>query len=148
MMPGMIRLSKRYRFAASHRLHSEAFTEQENRDIFGKCNNPHGHGHNYEVELTVCGPVDPVTGRVVDLELLDAVAEKRILAPFRHRNLNEEIAVFRCIVPTTENLGIEMDRRLREAWPETFGAGGPKLEKIRIWETERNICEVRASHTS
>jgi 6-pyruvoyltetrahydropterin/6-carboxytetrahydropterin synthase len=138
----MIRLSRRYRFSASHRLHSKALTDAENLEIFGKCNNPHGHGHNYEVELTVCGPVDPVTGRVVDLGLLDELAERQIVAPFRHRNLNEEIAVFRTAVPTTENLGLEMDRRLRAAWPETFGNEGPRLEKIRIWETERNICEI------
>lgn len=137
-----IRLTKRYGFAASHRLHSSALTDEENRETYGKCNNPHGHGHNYEVALTVCGTVDPATGRVVDLVVLDALAEKQILVPFRHRNLNEEVAVFRTVVPTTENLGLEVDRRLREAWPETFGSGGPRLEKVRIWETDRNICEI------
>jgi 6-pyruvoyltetrahydropterin/6-carboxytetrahydropterin synthase len=133
-----IRLSKRYGFAASHRLHSPALTDEQNRETYGKCNNPHGHGHNYEVELTVCGTVDPVTGRVIDLGLLDALADKHILAPFRYRNLNEEVTAFRTTVPTTENLGLEVDRRLREAWPETF----PHIEKVRIWETDRNICEV------
>jgi len=135
-----VRLSKRYGFAASHRLHSPALTDEVNRETYGKCNNPYGHGHNYEVELTVCGTVDPVTGRVVDLGLLDALAEKQILVPFRHRNLNEEVTAFRTTVPTTENLGLEVDRRLREAWPETF----PRLEKVRIWETDRNICEIGA----
>jgi 6-pyruvoyltetrahydropterin/6-carboxytetrahydropterin synthase len=139
-----IRLSKRYGFAASHRLHSPALTDEQNRETYGKCDNPHGHGHNYEVELTVCGTVDPVTGRVVDLALLDDLAESQFLAPFRYRNLNEEVAVFRIVVPTTENLGLEVDRRLREAWPETFGTAGPRLEKVRIWETDRNICEVSA----
>jgi 6-pyruvoyltetrahydropterin/6-carboxytetrahydropterin synthase len=133
-----IRLTKRYRFAASHRLHSPALTDEENRETYGKCNNPLGHGHNYEVELTVCGTVDPITGKVVDLRLLDALAEGQILAPFRYRNLNEEVAAFGTIVPTTENLGLEVDRRLRQAWPETF----PHLEKVRIRETDRNICEV------
>jgi 6-pyruvoyltetrahydropterin/6-carboxytetrahydropterin synthase len=140
-----IRLSKRYRFAASHRLHSPALTDEENRETYGKCNNPHGHGHDYEVELTVCGTVDPVSGRVVDLGLLDDLAEKQILAPFRYRNLNEEVAVFRTVVPTTENLGLEVDRRLRHAWPETFGSRGPRLEKVRIRETDRNICEITNS---
>src|SRR4051812_41263883 len=137
-----VRLTKRYVFAASHRLHSPALTESENRDTYGKCNNPHGHGHNYEVELTVCGAVDPITGRVVDLALLDDLAERQVLAPFRYRNLNEELAVFRTVVPTTENLGLEVDRRLREAWRGTFATGEPRLEKVRILETERNICEV------
>jgi len=139
-----IRLSRRYGFAASHRLHSPALTDEENRETYGKCDNPHGHGHNYEVELTVCGTVDPLTGRVVDLALLDELAERQILAPFRYRNLNEEVALFRTIVPTTENLGLEVDRRLRESWRETFGSRGPHLEKVRIWETNRNICEITA----
>ena len=140
-----IRLSKRYGFAASHRLHSPALTDEENRETYGKCDNPHGHGHNYEVELTVCGTVDPVTGRVVDLALLDDLAERQILAPFRYRNLNEEVALFRTIVPTTENLGLEVDRRLRAVWAKTFAPiepGALHLEKVRIWETERNICEI------
>lgn len=137
-----VHLSKRYGFAASHRLHSAALSDEENRETYGKCDNPHGHGHNYEVELTVCGTVDAVTGRVADLASLDELAERLVLGPFRYRNLNEEIPAFRATVPTTENLGIEVDRRLREAWRGTFGADGPKLEKVRIWETDRNICEI------
>jgi 6-pyruvoyltetrahydropterin/6-carboxytetrahydropterin synthase len=137
-----VRLIRRYGFYASHRLHSVALTEEQNREIFGKCNNPHGHGHNYEVELTVRGAVDPVTGRVVNLELLDRLAEEQILAPFRYRNLNEEVAAFRTTVPTTENLGAEINRRLREAWGRTFPAHEPALEKVRIRETDRNICEI------
>jgi 6-pyruvoyltetrahydropterin/6-carboxytetrahydropterin synthase len=121
-------------------------TDAENSETYGKCNNPHGHGHNYEVELTVSGPVDSLTGRVVDLALLDALAEKQILAPFRYRHLNDEIAAFRTMVPTTENLGLEMNRRLREAWLETFTTGNPRLEKVRIRETDRNICEIAAGN--
>jgi 6-pyruvoyltetrahydropterin/6-carboxytetrahydropterin synthase len=139
-----VRLSRRYGFFASHRLHSHALSDEENREIYGKCNNPHGHGHNYEVELTVRGEVDPRTGRALDLAALDALAETEILAPFRYRNLNEELTAFREVVPTTENLGLEMDRRLREAWGKAFAADGPSLETVRIWETERNICEVGA----
>jgi 6-pyruvoyltetrahydropterin/6-carboxytetrahydropterin synthase len=141
-----VRLSRRYAFAASHRLHSPALTDAENRETYGKCNNPHGHGHNYEIELTVCGPVDAVTGRVVDLMLLDGLTEDQILAPFRYRNLNEEIPAFRTVVPTTENLGLEVDRRLRAVWQEVFGRSGPRLEKVRIRETDRNICEI-TGHT-
>jgi 6-pyruvoyltetrahydropterin/6-carboxytetrahydropterin synthase len=135
-------LSRRYGFAASHRLHSPALSDEKNRETYGKCNNPHGHGHNYEVVLTVGAKVDPRTGRAVDLRVLDALAETEIIAPFRHRNLNEELAVFRDTVPTTENLALEMDRRLRAAWEGAFAADGPKLEKLRIRETDRNICEV------
>jgi|SRR6185312_12075214 len=138
-----VRLSRRYGFFASHRLHSRALSDEENRETYGKCNNPWGHGHNYEVEVTVRGKVDPRTGRAIDLAVLDALAEAEILAPFRYRNLNQELAAFREVVPTTENLGLEVDRRLREAWTKAF-ADGPSLEKVRIWETERNICEVEA----
>lgn len=137
-----VHLSRHYGFSASHRLHAPSLSAEENREVFGKCNNPHGHGHNYEIELTVSGSVDPVTGRVIDLGLLDALAESKILAPLRYRNLNEEVAAFRSAVPTTENLGLEVDRRLREAWLETFANNGPKLEMIRIWETDRNICDI------
>ena len=137
----MVYVSRKYRFSASHRLHSNALSEAANYETYGKCNNPHGHGHNYEVELTIAGPVDSLTGRAVDLSALDSLAEREILGPFRYRNLNREIAAFRNTVPTTENLGIELDRQLRVAWPAVF-PHGPKLEKVRIWETERNICEI------
>ena len=141
----MIYLTRRYRFFASHRLHSPALTEAENQEVFGKCNNPHGHGHNYEVEITVKGEVDPVTGRVIDLAAMNELAEEEILQPFRYRNLNAEIPVFQEVVPTTENLGLELDRRLRASWMQKFGENGPTLEMIRIWETDRNICEVRGA---
>jgi 6-pyruvoyltetrahydropterin/6-carboxytetrahydropterin synthase len=138
-----VHLSRRYRFAASHRLHSPALTDEENRDIYGKCDNPHGHGHDYEVELMVQALVDAVTGRAVDLDRLDKLAETAIVAPFHHRNLNEEVPAFRSVVPTTENLSVEVDRRLRVVWDQIFGSAGPRLEKVRICETDRNICEVR-----
>ena len=120
----MVRVTKRYFFSASHRLHSPLLTEAENSAVYGKCNNPHGHGHNYEIELTVKGHVDALTGRAVDLGELDRLAQREIIQPLGHRNLNEEVAAFREVVPTTENLAREVDRRLREAWPEAF-PGGP-----------------------
>jgi hypothetical protein len=83
-----------------------------------------------------------VTGRVVALEVLDRLAEEQILTPLRYRNLNQEIDAFRTAVPTTENLAFEIDRRLRSAWKTFFGDAGPGLERVRIWETERNICEI------
>jgi 6-pyruvoyltetrahydropterin/6-carboxytetrahydropterin synthase len=137
-----VRLGRRYSFAASHRLHSPALSDAENRAIYGKCNNPFGHGHNYEILVTLRGGVDSVTGRVVDLAQLDRFVEARVLMDLRHRNLNEELEAFRTAVPTTENLALEVERRLREAWDESFGVAGPRLERVSIWETERNICEV------
>ena len=138
----MIYLTRRAEFSSSHFYHNPEFTPEENRRIFGKCNNPHGHGHNYEVEITIRGEVDRITGRALDVRRLDEIAEDQILKPLRYRNLNEEVPAFRELVPTTENLAAELDRRLRSAWPEVFPPGGPVLEKIRIWETERNICEI------
>jgi 6-pyruvoyltetrahydropterin/6-carboxytetrahydropterin synthase len=137
-----VHLSRKYGFSATHRLHAKGLSDAENRTIYGKCNNPHGHGHNYEVEITVAGPVDAVTGRAVDLAALDALAAREVIDPLRYRDLNEEVEAFRTEVPTTENLTSEVDRRLRAAWPGVFPSGTPRLEKIRIWETERNICEV------
>jgi 6-pyruvoyltetrahydropterin/6-carboxytetrahydropterin synthase len=138
----IVRVSRKYGFSATHRLHAPGLSDAENKLVYGKCNNPNGHGHNYEVEITVTGPVDPLTGRAVDLPALDALAAREVLDPLRYRNLNAEIPAFRASVPTTENLTLEVDRRLRSAWSGTFPAGWPKLEKIRIGETERNICEV------
>jgi 6-pyruvoyltetrahydropterin/6-carboxytetrahydropterin synthase len=137
-----VHLTRRYAFAASHRLHSPALSDAANAEIYGKCNNPFGHGHNYEVELTVRASVHAITGRSVDLDRLDRLAEDQILAPFRFRNLNEEVPVFRTLVPTTENLGLEVDRRLREAWAGAFPPPGPSLENVRIRETDRNICDI------
>jgi 6-pyruvoyltetrahydropterin/6-carboxytetrahydropterin synthase len=138
----IVHLARRYGFAASHRLHSSALSDAENHALYGKCNNPHGHGHNYEVELMVRGQVDPVTGRMLDLAALDRLADEQIVAPFRYRNLNEEIDAFRTAVPTTENLAAEVDRRLRAVWSNRFDPSGPTLERVSIWETERNICQV------
>ena len=136
-----MQLTRRYKFSASHRLHSERISEQENQEIYGKCNNPHGHGHNYELEVTVSGPVDRRTGRTVDIAELDQLVEQQVREPLEHRNLNEEVPEFQELVPTTENLGLIIDRRLRAAWSGVF-AHGPALARVRIYETARNIFEI------
>lgn len=137
-----MQLTRRYYFSALHRLHSDAISEQANQELYGKCNNPFGHGHNYEVEVTVRGPVDDRTGRVVDLEDLDALVKREVTEPLEHRNLNAEIPEFQELVPTTENLGLILDRRLRAAWPAAFPLRVPALERVRIYETARNIFEI------
>ena len=141
----MIDLTRRYRFAASHRLHTPRLSEEENQLLYGKCNNPYGHGHNYDVEITVRGPVDVATGRAVDLAELDRLVKAEVLDVFDHRNLNAEIPRFGEVVPTSENLAIELDSRLRARWQTVFPVW-PRLEKIRIAETERNIFEVSEDH--
>ncbi len=103
--------SRRYKFSASHRLHSEAYSDEANRATYGKCNNPHGHGHNYIVEVTTGGQVDQQTGMVCDMVKLDDVVSKKIVSRFDHTNLNLD-ASFHELVPTTENLCIEIHEKL------------------------------------
>src|SRR5215813_3098146 len=136
MMAGALKteLGRRYRFAASHRLHSDELSENENWRVYGKCNNPFGHGHNYLVELRVSGDVNPATGMIANLADLDAFVKREVLEPFDHKSLNEEVAAFRRIVPTTENLCMEIYRRLK-----TFPHA--KLEGVRIEETGNNSFE-------
>jgi 6-pyruvoyltetrahydropterin/6-carboxytetrahydropterin synthase len=126
-------LSRRYRLSASHRLHSDTYSEERNREVFGKCNNPHGHGHNYVVEVTFGGAVDAVTGMVCDLGELDGFARTNLLDRFDHMNLNT-LEVFREQVPSTENFAIEI-YRIFEAFD------GAKIERVRIEETANNSFE-------
>jgi 6-pyruvoyltetrahydropterin/6-carboxytetrahydropterin synthase len=126
-------LGRRYRLSASHRLHSDAFTEQQNRAVYGKCNNPHGHGHNYVVEVTLGGPVSQSTGMVCDLAELDSFARTNLLQPFDHMNLNT-LPAFRNQVPTTENFTREV-YLIFQAFP------GAKLQRVRIEETGNNSFE-------
>ena len=141
----MFRVTRRYAFAASHRLHSGHLSEAQNRLLYGKCNNPYGHGHNYAIDVSVRGPLDAATGRAVDIERLDQLVNRQVIEPFDHRNLNVEVAVFAQAVPTSENLGFEICRRLKQHWKEVFPGDWPKLEKVRIEETPRNIFEVGAN---
>ena len=129
-----ISLSRRYRFAASHRLHSEKLSAEENRRLYGNCNSPYGHGHNYVVEVTLTGPVDPATGMIANLGELDPFVEREVIETFDHKYLNEEIAEFRENVPTTENICIEIFNRLRR-FPRA------RLERVRVEETGLNSFE-------
>ena len=134
-----IALGRRYRFAASHRLHTSQLSDEENCRVYGKCDNPFGHGHNYVVEVSVSGEVDPATGMIANLADLDNFVERHIIERFDHRYLNEEVAAFRERVPTTENLCIEIFRRLK-----TFPKA--KLERVRIQETGNNSFEYSGEH--
>lgn len=137
-------VTRRYGFAASHRLHAPLLSEEENRRLYGKCNNPYGHGHNYVVEVSARGPADERTCRAVNIDALDELVRREVLAPFDHRNLNAEVAAFQAVVPTSENLAIEICRRLKRNWGAVFPGEWPKLHMIRIAETDRNIFEVKA----
>jgi len=131
-------LTRRYSFAASHRLHSAALSEAENRRIYGKCNNPYGHGHNYVVEVTVTGVPDPATGMIAHLGDLDRFVNREVIEPFDHTYLNKDVAAFRDMVPTTENLCVEIFDRLK-AFP------GARLERVRLEETGRNSFEYEGN---
>jgi 6-pyruvoyltetrahydropterin/6-carboxytetrahydropterin synthase len=129
-----IELGRRYRFAASHRLHTDRLSEEENVRVFGKCANPYGHGHNYVLEVSVSGDVDPATGMIANLAELDSLVEREVIEVFDHHSLNEDVAAFRDVVPTTENLCIEIYERLKN-FPKA------KLERVRVQETANNSFE-------
>jgi 6-pyruvoyltetrahydropterin/6-carboxytetrahydropterin synthase len=129
-----VQLSRRYRFSAAHRLHRAEFGEEVNQRLYGKCANPHGHGHNYVLEVTVAGPVDAATGMVANLGELDAFVGREVVEAFDHKYLNEEVAEFGTVVPTTENLCREIWRRLR-------GFPAARLARVRIEETNKNSFE-------
>jgi 6-pyruvoyltetrahydropterin/6-carboxytetrahydropterin synthase len=136
-------LSRRYRISASHRLHAAAFTGDENRAIYGKCNNPHGHGHNYIIQVTVAGPVNEITGTVCGLPELDRWVQAKVIDRFDHMNLNfEECFLHR--VPTTENLC----KAIYDLVAEDFSLA--RLESVRVEETANNFFEYsgRQEHGS
>jgi 6-pyruvoyltetrahydropterin/6-carboxytetrahydropterin synthase len=122
--------------SASHRLHTDALSREQNRAAYGKCNNPHGHGHNYIVEVLACGPVDPETGMVINLVAMDEAVRRRVLDRFDHANLNQD-PLFTHTVPTTENLCKAVYRLLADSLAPV------QLEHVRVEETENNFFEYR-----
>jgi len=127
-------LTRRYLFSASHRLHSEVMSADENRAVYGKCNNPYGHGHNYNVEITVSGPVDAETGMLCNVVDLDGFVHRDVVERFDHQNLNV-LAEFAEAVPTTENLCIAIYEIVKRGFKKAH------LEKVRIEETMMNSFE-------
>ena len=127
-------LTRRYRFSASHRLDSPEMSPEENRATYGKCNNPHGHGHNYTLEITISGPVDPSTGMVCNLVDLDGFVEREVLSRYDLQNLNM-LQEFAQLVPTTENLSVEIFEILQRGFHHAH------LERVRLEETMMNSFE-------
>jgi 6-pyruvoyltetrahydropterin/6-carboxytetrahydropterin synthase len=130
-----ISLTRRYRFAASHRLYTAKLSEAENKRVYGKCSNPYGHGHNYVLEVTVTGPVHPATGMIANLGQLDPFVQREVIEPFDQKFLNEEVAEFREQVATTENVCREIFRRLK-SFPLA------QLQRVRVEETSKNSFEI------
>jgi len=131
-----LRLTRRYRFSASHRLDTPALSPEENKRLYGKCNNPYGHGHDYVLDVTVDGPVDS-TGQVADRRALDALVNERVLERLDHKDLSKDVAALRNVVATTENLAELIRRALASEWPLAA-----RLARVRISETDRNIFEL------
>lgn len=130
----MASLTKTFGFSAAHRLHSAALSDEENRALFGKCNNPHGHGHNYELEVTVRGEIDPRTGMIMDLGVLMQTVQDEVIERFDHKHLNEDTAEFRALNPTGENI-------VKVIWDLLQPKLGARLTRLGLWETPKNLFE-------
>jgi len=128
-------VTRRAHFSAGHRLHTDRLDEQTNQQIYGLCNNPLGHGHNYDLEVTVAGEPDPITGMVIDLKTLKEVIQREILDQVDHKNLNQEVPFLAGVVPTAENIAVAIWRALEKKIPSA------KLVRVKLFETERNIVE-------
>ena len=134
-------VTRRYRFSAAHRLHTDQLSEEENRRVFGKCNNPNGHGHNYVLYVTVSGPIDPATGRSLDLDTLDRVVTERVVRRFYHQDLNGDPA-FAATTTTGENLA----RLIWELLHDAISDG--QLAKVGVVETRDNYFEYAGASLS
>ena len=141
-------VTRRYRFAAAHRLHSDHLSEKENREIYGKCNNPYGHGHDYVLEVTVAGPRDSANGLVIQVPLLDKLISEQVLRDFDHRYFNADVREFAELVPTSENIIRVIEGRLKACWKTIFPGTWPRLDKIRLQETKRNSFQLSESETT
>jgi 6-pyruvoyltetrahydropterin/6-carboxytetrahydropterin synthase len=129
----MVYLTRQYHFCAAHRLHSDQLSEEDNKLIFGKCNNPHGHGHNYYLDVTVAGETDPVTGMVMNLSELDQIVNQTVISKFDHKHLNLDTDEFKELNPTGEVMAMVICNMLKPNMP--------KLSKIGLWETKKNYFE-------
>ena len=131
-----VKVSRRVHFCAAHRLGREEWSDAENRRVFGDCANPNWHGHNYELDVTVAGEIDPETGFVYDLKALRDTVERLVIGDVDHRNLNLDVAWLQGVNPTTEHLVVAIWRRLEPELPS-----GVQLERLVLWETPRNFVE-------
>ncbi|MFZ0516121.1 MAG: 6-carboxytetrahydropterin synthase [Acidobacteriaceae bacterium] len=124
----MVLLTRKAEFSAAHYYWNDGWSQQENEKVFGKCANRNGHGHNYTLEVTVAGEVDPVSGFVVDLKALKDVIDREVIQVYDHRHLNLEVPEFRAAIPTTENIAIAIWKRLHQK------IVGARLQRVRVYE--------------
>jgi 6-pyruvoyltetrahydropterin/6-carboxytetrahydropterin synthase len=130
-----MRITRQVEFSSSHICWNAALSQAENQALYGNDANPHGHGHNYRLEVTLEGQPDPVTGMVVDLKQVKAILNREVVEPMDHRHLNHEVPPFDRVVPTAENLAVEIWRRLRPH----FEGGAARLHGVRLYETD-DLC--------
>ena len=130
-----VRITRRVHFSAAHRLHNPDLSASENREVFGLCNSPNWHGHNYELDVTIEGEIEPSTGYVLDLKQLRELIEDTVLDDLDHRNLNLDVAWLEGIMPSTENLVVAIWNRLAPTIPRG------RLARLVLWETPRNSAE-------
>lgn len=131
----IVTITRRLQFNAAHRVHNPALSDAENKALFGKCNNPNWHGHNYTLDVSVSGPVDERTGYVVDLSHIKRVVEREVIDKVDHRNFNLEVDFMQGVIPTTENIVVAMWRVIEPAMRPA------KLTKLVLWETQNNYVE-------
>ncbi|XP_063274029.1 6-pyruvoyl tetrahydrobiopterin synthase [Prinia subflava] len=137
----LARLSRSVTFSACHRLHSKSLSEEENLKLFGKCNNPNGHGHNYKVVVTVRGEIDPVSGMVMNLTDLKEYMQEAIMEPLDHKNLDKDVPYFSEVVSTTENIAVFIWDSLQRLLPRGI------LYKVQVHETEQNVVVYKGEET-
>lgn len=130
-----VTITRRLLFNAAHRVHNPALSDAENQRLFGKCNNPNWHGHNYTLDVSVTGSVDDRTGYVIDLSVLKAIVEREVIAKVDHRNFNLEVDFMQGVIPTTENIVVQMWRVLEPAIAPS------RLTRLVLWETPNNYVE-------
>ena len=133
----MVYVTRRAQFSASHRLHNPNLTDEENRRIYAKCNNPSGHGHNYDVEVTVAGEPDPDTGMVIDLKILKRLLDEHVIEPLDHKHLNHDVDFMQDVIPTAENIAVKIWERL-----------APHIEhgslySVKLYESQNNFVDYR-----
>jgi 6-pyruvoyltetrahydropterin/6-carboxytetrahydropterin synthase len=133
-----VRLTRNYRFVASHRLHLDHLSPQENQNLFGKCNNPYGHGHNYVVSISVRGPIEERTGLAVSVPALDALVQREVIDRYDHRYLNFDVPEFATVPSTTENMAFAIRDHLQANWEAALGPSAPQLVDVKVQETKRN----------
>jgi 6-pyruvoyltetrahydropterin/6-carboxytetrahydropterin synthase len=134
--PTMVQMAERFEFSAAHRLHSDALSPAENEEIFGRCNNPNGHGHNYELEVTLSGHADPRTGLVMPVPALQQIVNSRVIDVFDHKHLNVDCAEFAKLNPTVENIARVIYEKLSGSIPAPA-----KLLHVRVWETPKTVAQ-------